>query len=36
MITIESAWKKFNEALDSIANFDQILKLHQSFQQEVL
>lgn len=36
MVAIESSWKKFDEEINSIANFDDILSIHKNFQQEIL
>lgn len=36
MVAIESSWNKFDEAINSIANFDDILNIHKHFQQEIL
>lgn len=36
MITIETSWKKFWEQIDKAKNFDDILKQHKEFQQEIL
>lgn len=36
MVAIESSWKKFDEVINSITNFDDILNIHKNFQLEIL
>ncbi|MCB0370646.1 MAG: hypothetical protein KDD45_14785 [Bdellovibrionales bacterium] len=36
MVSIDTSWEKFCEALDKAPTFDHILKIHREFQQEIL
>jgi hypothetical protein len=36
MVSIETSWDRFSEALDHAPTFDHILKLHREFQQDLL